>query len=339
MFKLATHRVVRILLVMCVLYAQRGWAAIHYPDFDRSMLRLGMGLEVRDPDFEQKSLDQYYARNQCLFSLFRTMYYRNIQEAAQSPTIIRIPRIIHQIWLGSPVPEEFSKWMSSWAMLKGWEYKLWTDKEVQQLRLHNQSLYDSPIPWVQKSDILRLELLQQFGGVYADVDLECLNPEMFEELHHSFDFYIAFEPQGHGYTRKFNVSKLCNAIIASAPGHPLIHDLVVNLRANYFAYKPLGSTIHLTGPSYLTRIICEHELAGAHKKRNMYLPSTFFYPLTEAEIIYWYQHPEAIKLLPETAGIHYWYGSWWKKIFDHPYISDNDVALSDQIMFSNQTFD
>jgi mannosyltransferase OCH1-like enzyme len=199
--------------------------------------------------------------------------------------------------------------MDSWRH-EGWEYKLWTDEEIAKLDMRNRALYDQSENFGEKSDIVRLEILYQYGGLYVDTDFECINIDIFDELHRGFDFYIGFEPLEHGFTNKFNMNKFCNALIASAAGHPLLHDLIENIRANYLAYRRCCSAIQKTGPSYLTRIICEFETAGTHDKRNIYLPCTFFYPINEPEI----RKASDFQLwIPnETAGIHYWFGSWTK---------------------------
>lgn len=293
--------------------------AIMYPDFDESMLRKGFGLERTHPEFDLFNHNFYAARNQDLVKFFRSMYYQNIEAAKEDRSSLRIPRIIHQIWLGSPVPEMFRDWMASWMNLSGWEYKLWTEKEISELSLYNKTLYDSSSNFGEKSDIVRLEILAQFGGVYVDVDLECLDSQIFEELHHSFDFYIGFEPLEHGFVYKFNMFKVCNAILAAVPHHPLIQDLIENMKANYMAYKRCCNAVQKTGPSYYTRILCEHELSKAHSNRNMYLPCSFFYPISEPETRYFLQHPEeAVMIGNETAGFHYWFGSWYK---DDPFAS------------------
>jgi hypothetical protein len=306
---LTLNRSFTIASIAFLFFVQAACAKIDYPNFDQSMLR--PGLEKTDPSDNRRRLED---RNQELASFFREKYYQNIEEAAnEKEGRIRIPRIVHQIWLGSPVPEVFRKWMDTWTRLEGWEYKLWTDEETRNLSMYNQALYDEVTQFVEKSDILRLELLSQFGGVYVDTDFECLNPEAFEELHRSFDFYIGFEPLEHGHTEKFNMFKVCNAILASAPEHPLVQDLIENLRANYLAHRKDYWAVQRTGPSYLTRIICQHETSGTDNKRNMYLPCTFFYPISEPESSYLFQHFEEQAIIsPETAGIHYWWGTWWK---------------------------
>jgi len=285
-------------------------AKIQYPDFDHSMCRQGLGLESLNSNFNERSQRIYEKRNQEFLSFFKQIYYQNIKEAEQeSKKIEHIPRIVHQIWLGSPVPNEFRQWMDSWRH-EGWEYKLWTDEEVAKLNMVNRALYDQSENFGEKSDIARLEILYQYGGLYVDTDFECLNIDIFAELHRGFDFYIGFEPLEHGFTHKFNMNKFCNALIGSAAGHPLLHDLIVNIKANYLAHRKCCNTVLRTGPIYLTRIICEFETAGTHDKRNIYLPCTFFYPLTGPEIrkISDFQ----LRIPNETAGIHYWCGSWTK---------------------------
>ncbi len=335
-FKEATRMIRFLVSVFILCFALEGVAKIVYPDFDQSMLRLGLHLEKEGPHCNIKEKQQYEMRNQNLISFFREMYYRNIAKTAEEEEgCLRIPRIVHQIWLGSPVPEKFRNWMDTWVRLEGWEYKLWTENEISQLFLYNQALYEESTNFGEKSDIVRLEVLSQFGGVYVDVDLECLRPEIFEELHCSFDFYIGFEPLEHGYTSKFNMFKVCNAIMASTPNHPLIKDMIVNLRANYFAYRNCCTAIHRTGPSYLTRIICEYEQSGAHCNRNMYLPCTFFYPFSEPEARYLYQY-RAVPIWPETAGIHYWCGSWWEKPKREPAITIETIYPEQSIYQSDE---
>ncbi len=302
-----------------------GRGAVHYPDFDQAMLRHMQGIDEDSESFlKRKKI--YHAIDKNFLSLFKEIYRRNI-EAAEAESwngVYRIPRIIHQIWLGSPVPEQYRKWMTSWMELHGWEYHLWTDKEAAQLKMYNQDLYERSKNYGEKSDILRLEILYRYGGVYADTDYECVNPQVLEELHRSFDFYIGFEPLEHGLIKKFNMFKVCNALIAAMPRHPLINDLIQNLKANYYAYRPYCGPVECTGPSYATRIICAYEKSHAHAHRNMYLPCTFLYPYTGAELSQFFMNQRGdIDVFPETMGIHYWDGSWKKKDSNSPSSSGN----------------
>ncbi|MBS0627763.1 MAG: hypothetical protein JSS09_06085 [Verrucomicrobia bacterium] len=291
------------ILVFCCLFFKAEGGQILYPNFDESMLRQ---KAVEGNYIKQKQL--YENMNKELVGLFKSNYEKNIASQLNDH-LDRIPRIIHQIWLGGEVPEKYHEWMNAWASLKGWEYKLWKDEDVASLRLHNRDLYEMATNKGEKSDILRLELLDQYGGIYVDVDYECINIDIFEELHEQYDFYIGFEPLEHGVIAAKNMFKMCNALIGARPHHPLIKHLITNLKANYLAYRSFAGAVERSGPSYLSRIICEYVLTQADQYKNMYLPCTFFYPYTEKDLA----RGEILECLPETAGIHYWSGSWRKK--------------------------
>lgn len=290
---------------LCITFGLQS-RVIPYPDFTESL------FFHRLPQFEddyERICSSFDAR--CT-SLFESIYRTQIEQAHAHPLAEkpRIPQIIHQIWLGGSVPPLYCKWMESWASLAGWEYRLWTDEEVKSLYLYNRDLFDATENLGERSDILRLELLYQYGGLYVDTDMECVHPEYFEELHRDFDFYIGVEPLGHGSIYKYRMFKFCNAVIGSTPHHALLNALIKNLKANALAYHHAG-VVERTGPSYITRIIVEYELRHAHQQRNIYLPTTFFYPITIYQRNQLLADPSyPMPIFDETAAIHYWIGSW-----------------------------
>lgn len=83
-----------------------------------------------------------------------------------------VPRIIHQIWIGPKKPP--TKWMNTFRNYvkknKGWKYFLWTDSNINKLKLINKKQYDLEPSYVGKADILRCELLYKYGGIYIDAD-------------------------------------------------------------------------------------------------------------------------------------------------------------------------
>lgn len=303
------------LILSCLAYSQ----SIPYPDFDRSMLS---GVGFCDKNYLIERTQLYNSCNLKFLELFKKIYYENISLAEQENNlgVYRIPRIVHQIWLGPKPYEQFHCWMKTWANLAGWEYKLWTDDDVKLIQLHNKDLYDISENYGEKTDILRLEILQQFGGVYVDVDYECYRPEFFNDLHRGYDFYIGFEPPEHGFINRFNMFKVCNAIIGSAPQHPLLKEMIDNLKANYLAYRNHGGAVLRTGPSYLTRIVCSYEQNRSTLDRNIYLPCSILYPFNQMETKCYFASPNPSELIyPETAGIHYWCGSWIQNPLDPSY--------------------
>jgi len=297
------------------LTATFAFADIAYPDFMVSMSREGADFSKYEKCFLEKQNDYVGMQN---LEVFRTCYARNVLLAKGLNESYRIPRIIHQIWLGSSVPVKYFGWMSSWMHWLGWEYKLWTDEDVKSLLLYNQEFYDESTNYGEKSDILRLELLLHFGGIYVDIDFECVNPDLFDEFNRCFDFYVGFEPIDHGTMN--GVYKICNALVGAAPHHPIIKNLVVNMKSNWLNHQ--GETaVQKSGPDYFSRSILDYEknlLLGPEKKsmnpeyRNMYFPCTFLYPFSEPDIRQIKTYNELMsKISKETAGIHYWSGSWF----------------------------
>lgn len=281
-----------------------------FPDFRTSMLQ-----EASNPPAYALRQTLYDSANPKFVRIFEENYQNNIQEFQQDVlTCYRIPPIVHQIWLGSKVPEKYRAWMESWMQIRGWKYMLWTDEEVSRFPMQNRDLFEMSDNWGEKSDILRLEILLKYGGVYVDTDFECVRPESFEKLHKGFDFYIGFESLEHGFIGKFNMFKMCNAIIGAIPQHPIIKDLVENMRANFMAYRPHAGPIGTTGPGYLTRIICEYVETKVDGYRNMYFPATFFYPFSAIDVENFIPgSQETLPIFLETLGVHYWNMSWVKK--------------------------
>lgn len=153
------------------------------------MLRDGRSLYMFERTFVRKQLRGDFSNSRWL-DLFRYLYARNIVLIKDSGLghEYRIPRIVHQIWLGSPPPEKYREWMTTWMNWQGWTYRLWTDEDVRCRELYNQELYDRADNYGEKSDILRLEILLEHGGMYVDVDFECIRPDTFDALHRTWDF-------------------------------------------------------------------------------------------------------------------------------------------------------
>ncbi len=206
-----------------------------------------------------------------------------------------IPKIIHQIWLGSSFPEKYKKWQQSWLKCNpGWEYKLWTDADVKKLTLHNRKLFDAGVNYGQKVSILRYEILYQFGGLYVDTDFECF--KSFDVLNHSYDFYTSLANAG-GIV-------LCNALIGAAPGHPLLKKLIEEM--NFTPRKNAGwrHNSETAGPIYLSKKLIEYWIEG--NKGVMVFPDSYFYPI-----------PCGTKNIrvenfvkPESFAAHYYEGTW-----------------------------
>lgn len=231
---------------------------------------------------------------------------------------IGIPALIHQTWKDTDVPPEWQKWADSWRIQHpGWGYRLWTDAD-------NRAFLQEHYPWflpvydgypeaIMRADAIRYFLLDHFGGLYVDLDFECLKP--VTEILDGHDLVLGCEPDAHTrllLARQRGFDRIVgNAFIASRPGHPFwahVHRQMV-------ATHKLPSTLDVTGPFFLTRAV---ESA----------PEPESITVLEAEVLYPEVSPYATELFgPQEAdydrahAVHHWSGSWTYNTSGTPRIS------------------
>jgi inositol phosphorylceramide mannosyltransferase catalytic subunit len=189
---------------------------------------------------------------------------------------VRIPSILHQVWVGpDPLPEEFAAYRASWARHNpNWESRLWTEDDLP-ADLERKEAYELLRQPAERSDVIRLELLYRHGGVYADVDFECLRP--VTPLLEDVDFFVgAFKP-----------GRVTNALIGSVPGHPLLARAIreIRPRSTWGAVDKSG-----TGPSFLRRMV------KAFPDVTVFEPDVFY--------------PRSAEALREAYAVHHKARSW-----------------------------
>lgn len=154
-----------------------------------------------------------------------------------------IPRIFHQIWVGpSALPDEYGEYQQSWLEHHpGWELRLWTEDNLpdEPARPEVRDKLRAP---AERSDILRLDVLHRFGGVYIDTDFECRRS--IEPLIEGLDFFTAY----------LKPDRINNAIIGAAPGHAFLRRALDELRPREFH----GYDKDATGPSFLNNLIRQY---------------------------------------------------------------------------------
>lgn len=259
--------------------------------------------ELRQVNFDvAMSAEQNYYNRQQHWNYARNIYNQHIINNPQYSSIPKIPKIIHQIWLGSPFPEAYKTLQETWLRNHpDWKYILWTDKDVEELGLYNKALYDRARNYGEKSDIARYEILYRFGGLYVDTDFECLKP--FDILNHLCDFYtgIAYMMSGGIY----------NGLIASKPNHQFLRYCIESMAQLAHNGETANDIVYRTGPNFFTGRFYDymHACPGI----NIAFPVSFFYPWPNyarhdkrrESILSWVK--------PESFAIHHWYTSWWKE--------------------------
>jgi len=197
-----------------------------------------------------------------------------------------IPKVLHQIWVGPPMPEQFALWAEAWQELHpGWQYRLWNEENMPALA--NADLYNRAsdlCPGFEgqlRSDVARYEILLEHGGVYLDVDFEPQRP--LDGLLEGVRCFAAWEIQN----RVAN-----NAIFGAEPGHPFLRDLVSGLSASVLG-NPGKRPSKVSGPHYMThQLVCHPEVVVFDRE--------LFYPYACDEL------HRATERFPKAYAIHHW---------------------------------
>jgi mannosyltransferase OCH1-like enzyme len=247
--------------------------------------------------------DAIFAQHNERWDVARRLYenYCRLLNSEDSPGF-RIPKIIHQIWLGGKLPDIYKNIQNSWKLFHpNWEYVLWTDSDVSKMSLVNEDAFSKTENPGAKSDILRYEILLKYGGLYVDTDFECLRS--FDLLHRICDFYTGIP---HGKEILLN-----NALIAATPGHPVMDTCVRSIRPMLKSQDP-NHIMNTNGPQFFTECFFRSYLVNP---AIVVLPATYFYPFPghlrdmrskdeQAALAY---------IRPESYAIHYWDVSWMKR--------------------------
>ncbi|KAJ3053690.1 hypothetical protein HK097_003616 [Rhizophlyctis rosea] len=158
-----------------------------------------------------------------------------------------IPKFIHQSWKTKSLPPHFRRWSETWTKHNpSWTHILWTDAT-------NRNLVATHYPWflpyydrlpskIAKADASRYLYMHHMGGVYVDLDAECLKP--LDSLLTQDAAYIG----QMGEDRTFEHS-LPNAWLASSRGHPFWLHVVAGIMKRVDAR--VKSAEQVTGPIML----------------------------------------------------------------------------------------
>lgn len=205
------------------------------------------------------------------------------------------------------MPSRWGKWVNSWRRHHpGWYYRLWTDTDSRSFLVEHYPwflpIYDGYPDPVMRSDAIRYFLLDHFGGVYVDLDVECLRP--VGELLTGRQLVLGCEPSPHAglpLARQRGLDRIVgNAFIASRPGHPFwahAHRELVRTHR-------LPNALDVSGPYFLTQALTN-------------APEADSITVVGSELLYPKVSPYAAQLfapqevdLDRAYAVHHGAGSW-----------------------------
>ena len=201
--------------VICVDFSH---ADIKRVDFDESMGISELG--------RYNLMLQDGVRSERFLNFYRDLYNTNFVSSASSSNSVKIPKIIHEVWVGpKPFPKLYQDYADACkAVNPGWEYKLWTEKDIESVLaidpkytdLYN--IYRKHKRYPAQKDILAFLILYKYGGVYLDADVKCI--QSFETLSYNYDFFSALEP-ANTWT---DIPIMTAAIVGSKKGNQIFID-------------------------------------------------------------------------------------------------------------------
>lgn len=236
-----------------------------------------------------------------------------------------IPKTIHQTWRDRSIPAYLRPFQASWRIHHAdWEYRLWTD-------LDNRALIAEHYPWflacydayeceIQRVDAARYFILHRYGGLYVDLDFECLQP--LTEVLNTQTCIFGSEPEAHA-AHHHRETVVANALMASSPNHPLWTVVHEQLLVKRHARNKRGEVdvLNSTGPLMLTDAIARYDGSDV----TITDPGVF-YPMLDATNSNLFtatsMPPKLQQLLaakqvitrdyPSSAlAVHHWAGTWY----------------------------
>ena len=173
-------------------------------------------------------------------------------------------KIIHQIWIG---PLDSPDYMHTWKDFNPeYEYILWDNEKVKELfPLINQRLYDlydneEINVWNGRANLLRLEILNRFGGIYIDADCECLRKLEGDFL--DLDFFGVYAND------RVRGDLVNNCVIGSIANHPILDECIAKLNKSDKIQQPSSTW---SGPGLITEVLKNYDVR--------ILPSYYFSPV------------------------------------------------------------
>lgn len=141
----------------------------------------------------------------------------------------KIPLIIHQIWIQGceEVPYKYKKYQKTCKKTNNnFQYYCWNEKNILQLLQKNYPYlipaYQSFTLKQQKSDLARYLILEEYGGFYLDMDIECGKKPLDTIANLST---IVTMKGGH--------TPASQSFIGITPHHPLMKQLLKHIEINW----------------------------------------------------------------------------------------------------------
>lgn len=209
-----------------------------------------------------------------------------------------IPKIIHYCWFGrSEKPELAKKCIASWQKFcPDFEIREWNEDNCDYLAMPFMAEAYEARKYAFVSDVMRLLVLEQYGGVYFDTDVEVVR-----------DIAPLMEDEGFiGFENDQFINS--GQVMASVPHHPVVQTMIEEYRKLHFANAD-GTTNAVGCPHLNTDVMERYGLARNGQEQTVagihVYPVDFFNPLDSVT--------GKLTKTENTYSIHWYSMSWLPK--------------------------
>ena len=218
-----------------------------------------------------------------------------------------IPKIIHYCWFGrGAMPELVERCIASWKMyMSDWDFHLWSEEnfDITSAPQYVREAYAAK-KYAFVSDYVRLWVLEQYGGLYMDVDFEVYKP--FDDLMEQYDAFAGYE----GSKR----NPVMMGVIAAKAHHPFVQGMMKIYESRVFLQED-GSLDMTPNTGYFLNWMTKQGFVADGVEKDFMgvhiLPVECFCPvLTTGENL------RCERTYCEHKGLHSWSGNGgWKNKF------------------------
>lgn len=206
-----------------------------------------------------------------------------------------IPKVIHYIWLGGkPLPKIAEKCIESWKKFcPDYEIKRWdeTNLDLNKYQFVVDAIEAKKFAFA--SDVLRTEILYNYGGIYLDIDVELIKP--IDNLIADVDCLMGFE-----------TSNLLNPglLIASKPNNPDLKNILETYKTLKFdANNLINITVCEIYTKYYEQFGLKRENSTQQIANTKFYAAEYFSPI---DVI-----TNKKKITKNTHSIHWYQASWY----------------------------
>jgi len=179
-----------------------------------------------------------------------------------------IPKIIHYCWFGGNLlPELEQQCLTSWHRhMPDWEYRCWNEDtfNIAEAPLYVRQAYEAR-KFAFVSDYVRLWALEQYGGLYMDVDFMVYRS--FDEMMDKYKAFAGYE----GSKRQ----PVMQGVIASEPHGAWVTDMLSTYETRSFI-KPDGSLDLLSNTGYFSDRLEAQGMLIDGVEKDVYVDNIFF---------------------------------------------------------------